>query len=415
MGYTNAVDTVVASLFVARSQADEQETIDQIDRAIHRIIDEWGHTGTVPSSDDPEQGSDAAGSGAADLHTETVPTLPRFAGELSVGLLLHDTDTGAILDANPAAEELYGYSAAKLREISVGEFSSEAPRFSQGAAESRIQEAVQQGKQSFEWQVRRANGEVRWVQVTLSAASIRGGDCVLAEVHDITEYKSRERRLGLLYRIIRHNLRNDMNLVLAHAEELREALESDELESQAATILDVARGIGQMTDSVRVIERFASGASPDLAPRNLRTVVEEIVADLEGEAPNSSLSVSGDDDVFVAGDDGLEMALREAIGNAVEHSPDEQTAVSVTIRADNPRPRAIAEIADENPRIPEMERNAILDHYDGSTTDHGSGVGLFVSKWCAESLGGDMEIRENEPKGNILRFVFPRLSSPTDR
>lgn len=341
-------------------------------------------------------------------------TLPDFADELSAGLLLHDCETGAILDANKAAEDLYGYSTTELREMGVGEFSSEAPRFSQEAAETRIRETVEQGEQSFEWLVKRATGEVRWIHVTLSVCEILNDRCVLAEVYDINEYKSRERRLGLLYRIIRHNLRNRMNLVLAHGEELKQALDADELETQAATILDVASDVGQMTESVQAIERVASGASTNLSPRNLRTVVNEIIADLDGEDSDTAISVSGDDEVFVAGNEGLERALREAIENAVEHSPDEPTEVTVTIRAGNSGPRAFVEIADENPRIPEMERNALLDHYDGSVTDHGTGVGLFVSKWCAESLGGDVEIRENEPEGNVVRFVFPLLTPSSD-
>ena len=109
-------------------------------------------------------------------------------------IVVHDANTGAILDANRTAEEMYGYSAAELCRMTGGVTKGEAPAM-RGEGLRRIRLAVTAGPQIFEWQSRKKSGEFFWMEVALRAITIGGAGRVLAVVRDITERKRAEEAL----------------------------------------------------------------------------------------------------------------------------------------------------------------------------------------------------------------------------
>ncbi|MFC6906710.1 PAS domain-containing protein [Halalkalicoccus tibetensis] len=59
------------------------------------------------------------------------------------GILVHDAETGAILDANQAAEHLYGYSSNELTNMHISDFSADHPAYSQEEVSVRLIKHVQ--------------------------------------------------------------------------------------------------------------------------------------------------------------------------------------------------------------------------------------------------------------------------------
>ncbi len=168
--------------------------------------------------------------------SDTVRLPPEF-DDLGVGILLHDPDTGSILDTNERVEHLYGYPAVELQTMEVSEFIAPSADFSQEDAIERIRATAEGDSHAFERQIERSNGEIRQVRVRLSPTTLGETTYVLAEIRDISAYKARERRLRLLSRVIRHNLRNEMNILIGHANQLKNALEDASLADTADTVL----------------------------------------------------------------------------------------------------------------------------------------------------------------------------------
>ncbi|WP_336337799.1 HAMP domain-containing sensor histidine kinase [Haloarcula brevis] len=336
--------------------------------------------------------------------------LPDFAELLDVTLLLHDPETDAILDANAAAESLYGYTRAELRDLTVGDISTESPRFSRDKAVEAIHAAATGDRPAFEWQIRRADSEMRWVTVRLRPFAPADETLVLAEIQDITEFKKRARRLQLLNRIIRHNLRNEMTVVMGHAESLERALEDEDYERQAEIIQDVAEDVGGMTRSVAQIEDIATNDASDFTPTDVPAVLERLADEFESGYPHATVSVDADETARIAADRGFEYGLEHAIENALEHHDGSNPEVRLEATVETEPPRVVVRIVDDGPPIPQREIDAIDADVEFSEIHHGTGVGLFVMQWCAESLGGSLEIRENEPRGNVAEFTVPMLS-----
>lgn len=131
---------------------------------------------------------------------------------VSDGLVVHDPDTGEIRDVNERFCEMNGYDREKL----VGETIDlvTGPDHAYEDAQGRIEAARERGSQLFEWRNQRKDGETFPVEVHLSVVDVRGDECVLGSVRDVTEQRRLERRLSeILDRI-------DEAIFMARADEL---------------------------------------------------------------------------------------------------------------------------------------------------------------------------------------------------
>jgi len=115
-------------------------------------------------------------------------------------IFVHDIQTGAFLDVNSIGCEMFGYSLAEMRRLSIGEISLGEPPFTQQDAVLRFRKAAEEGPQLFQWLCRKKSGENFWVEVSLRRACIDEEDRVLAVVRDITDHKRAEEEIAKLAR-----------------------------------------------------------------------------------------------------------------------------------------------------------------------------------------------------------------------
>jgi PAS domain S-box-containing protein len=338
--------------------------------------------------------------------------LPDAFDDLDVGINLHDPCGEEILDANTRLTELYGYSIAELRSMTVEDYTAPSTRFTQAEASRLIREAAAGEPQSFEWQIQRANDELRWIRVNLKATEIDGEACVLAEVQDITEYRTRERRLRLLSRIVRHNLRNKTNVLMGYADRVRQAVEDDTVEREIQTILDITSEVGGLSESVKQIEQIAEPTATERSPTDLRAVARSLVDDVRTEYPAATVSLDAPDSVWVIADEGVRYAVNHALRNAIEHNDRDAPTVTVGVDSSGERGHGRVRIEDDGPSIPEIETSVLKEDVETSSTYHGAGVGLWVMQWCVDSLGGELSFSENAPRGNVVTISLPRAEDP---
>lgn len=134
-------------------------------------------------------------------------------------IFVHDVATGAVVDANRAAETLTGYGVGELRRLDVGAFSATAEGFTLPAALDRLQRAQREGRQIFEWRLQRRDGSLVWVEVSLQPAVIGGEPRLLAVVRDLDERK----RIAAERAAVESRLR----IVLAHSPVILFALDRE--------------------------------------------------------------------------------------------------------------------------------------------------------------------------------------------
>ncbi|HRO36931.1 PAS domain S-box protein [Thauera sp.] len=103
-------------------------------------------------------------------------------------MLILDPESGRILDANPAAEEFYGWSKETLKSMQIGDINTLSPQ----ALLLELKAAHAEERKHFEFRHRRADGSIRDVEVHSGPTEDGNRSVVFSIVHDITERKRAE-------------------------------------------------------------------------------------------------------------------------------------------------------------------------------------------------------------------------------
>jgi PAS domain S-box-containing protein len=225
---------------------------------------------------------------------------------------------------------------------------------------------------------------------------------LLVSLHDVTEHDLREQRLAVLNRVLRHNLRNKVEVVKSHAEVLGQHHEN----GHAETIVDTADAIADLGQSARTIDQFVS-----CSQASSMVDVVEAVRTTVNETATDGVTVSFDlpeRATVETNSEALHGALDSAVENAVTYA---ESGIEITVSEGETSYEVT--IADDGPGIPEAEL-ASLDDGTETALEHGTGLGLWQLKWAVTTMGGELDFETDD--GTTVRFTVPHgYRQPTDQ
>ncbi|NLV10190.1 PAS domain S-box protein [Halomicrobium mukohataei] len=200
---------------------------------------------------------------------------------------------------------------------------------------------------------------------------------------DITEQRERQRRLEVLNRVLRHNLRNDMTVILGTAEELVGRADDEEHRTLLKRLLRKAEGVVSLSDRAREIEAAVRRDPATTDSVSVPDIVESVVDELATEHPEATLRTDCDPVPPIA-DPRLRTALYETVQNALEHNETPTVSVDVTADAES----VCIRIEDDGSGIPADELAVVTGDAEITQLTHGTGLGLWLITWLIESYGG---------------------------
>jgi len=121
----------------------------------------------------------------------------------SIGLAVHDVDSGEMIDANRHLYETLGHDPDETADLTLRDVCADEEPYTAGHARETIQSLGESERETLEWRCRSADGETLWVEVTLRRARIGGRDRILAATKDVDERKRRQRRTDRLQQVTR--------------------------------------------------------------------------------------------------------------------------------------------------------------------------------------------------------------------
>ncbi|MFB6173032.1 MAG: PAS domain S-box protein, partial [Halobacteriales archaeon] len=139
---------------------------------------------------------------------------------------------------------------------------------------------------------------------------------------DLTDITRHQRRLRVINRVLRHNLRNTANVITGHTTRLLDAFDGATAEETdvAATIERAAARLETLTREAADIERILNGGDEgfeiDCVP-----LVAQIAADYRRRAPAAAIETDHPESMRVAADTRLRVAVESLVENAIEHNP----------------------------------------------------------------------------------------------
>jgi len=197
-------------------------------------------------------------------------------------------------------------------------------------------------------------------------------------LRDVTERELREQRLAVLNRVLRHNLRNEVDVVKSHAELL------DERDAPVAPIIDAADTIASLGHQAHRIDQYVSQSTDDVTV-DLEALARSVLGTLDVDETDVLISVeSPSEATLTTNRRAVVGALESALDNAVEYAE-----TSVTVSFDPQPDGCVVRVSDDGPGIPDWEL-ASLDAGTESQLQHSTGLGLWQLKWAVTALNGDL-------------------------
>jgi PAS domain S-box-containing protein len=299
-------------------------------------------------------------------------------------IFLLDIDDETIVDANPQAEALLGYSRDELlSSISISDIHpNDMDQYRDFL--TRIHSKDTGGRNEFQCVTK--SGEAKTCEISVSSTDFDDDRYLIAIVRDISERKDYERRLEQFASIISHDLRNPLTVAEGRLQLSQEDCDSRHLEAIERAHERMRSLITDLLTVSREGESLATVEWVDLS---------SLVTDCWANVGTDAASLVVDTDRSVAADESrLRQVFENVFRNAVEHGgPD----VTVTV---GELPDGIY-VEDDGPGIPDADRERVFEA-GYSTSADGTGLGLRIVEEVIEAH--DWQIRVTEGSEGGTRF-----------
>jgi signal transduction histidine kinase len=218
---------------------------------------------------------------------------------------------------------------------------------------------------------------------------------------DITTERRRRQRIQVLNRVLRHNLRNSLVVARGRLDVLPE--EHVSLEENIPKIQERLNHLLNLGSKAGTIEEILDADIVVETPRQLTKIVRMAIEEVEKEHDTPDIEIRGPDHIETTINPLiLDAVLTELVENAVEHASDADITIEVLEDGGGIR------VSDTGPGIPENER-AVFVTGEETALQHGSGIGLWLAKWGAGRIGGELTVDTGDSGTDILVSLPPDL------
>jgi PAS domain S-box-containing protein len=324
-------------------------------------------------------------------------------------LWLFSGDWSELLFVNPAYEELYGQPVERLENDPEAFF--ETIHSQDRPAVREAMDRVSAGESTdMEYRVGHGDdgdGEL-WIWAQAEPILEDGEVVRIAGFsRDVTQRHRRERQLYVMDNLLRHNLRNDLTVILGNAQIIEEQVL--EVADRTAVIRRTGEGLLETAEKEReVIEVLTGDATPG------PVVVPEAVADaarvVRERYPEAVIDVSTPEEPARATAhalDELRAVVVELLENSIRHSRGDRPVAEVAVAVSPDGETVALVVADEAPAIPDAEAAVLRGDHEMDDIYHSSGLGLWLVYWVVELSDGDLFVSPDDG-ANTVRIELPR-------
>jgi PAS domain S-box-containing protein len=314
-----------------------------------------------------------------------------------------------VQSVNSAFEDVFGYDPAAVLGESLNEYILlPEQRDSAETLDRRSTDEIVQAE------VRRltADGPRQFLFRGLSYTDENGDEYGFGIYTDITEQQMRHRQLEVLNRVLRHNLRNDLNVIVGYADQIAADASSEATveyaESLAATAGDLVDLSNKAREAEQLLDRGNESSWVDACG-----MVESVVAAARDGNGDATIEFDAPAEAYVAGDERLRVAVENVLQNAIEHNDGERPRVRVTVDGSVDGERVAVRVADDGPGIPEHEQAVVTGEAEITPLQHASGLGLWLVAWIVDAYGGTVTFGDSDLGGAEVSLLLPRLQRNT--
>ncbi len=337
-----------------------------------------------------------------------------FFEQAADSILVIDPLTMTIIDFNKNAHESLGYTKEEFGKLHIWEIDAFEDK---AKVEALIMEIAEKGSLVFEKKHKTKSGEVIDVRISSIIVSIRDRLTNQWIITDISEERRAQEELvvsekrneairlqhgkeiDLYDSIIRHDLTNDLGLILSYIEAVQMMLGSPD-EEVASFLISALATIERMTNLLK-----SFGRPQEVREVDIVEFIKAIADEAQEAEKNLQISVrykKGVKDIRIAAGGLLALVFMNLFRNAAQHAG-ESPMVEVQVS----KIESLIEIimADNGPGVPKEFQKKLFARGISSKGEAG-GLGLHLSRQIIERTGGSIELIKST-KGATFQIRLP--------
>ncbi|AQL42979.1 hypothetical protein BV210_09745 [Halorientalis sp. IM1011] len=336
---------------------------------------------------------------------------------VSDGVYVFDTD-GTIEYVNPRITEVTGIDRERWLGNTARVFAEESVSGPEPVEqfERAFEAFVESGDDRTQLDLESPNGIFGVIEVRLSAVRFDGElRKVIGTVRDISERVEHQRQLAerteqleVLNRVVRHDIRNDMTVVLAWLEAL-EAHVGEDGRDALERIARASEHVVELTEIARDhVDVVVGDGEIEPEPTDLADTLGTEIEKHRESYPHATVEIEGElPDTRVAADGMLPSVFRNLLNNAVQHNDGQSPTVTVSAERDAEVVRV--RVADDGPGVPDGQKETIFGKDEKGLESPGSGIGLYLVYSLVDSYGGSVwvEDRADDESGAVFVVELP--------
>jgi len=219
--------------------------------------------------------------------------------------------------------------------------------------------------------------------------------------------------VGRLGSAIAHEIRNPLNYINLTLDHLRSKFVPEDQEKKPVfekLVTQIKAEVARIDQQISDFLNYSRPANVNLKPLSARTVIEDSLRIVEGQAAenNIRISVVEHEDVpsVMADPEFLRSVFNNLFINAVQSMGQEGGSLNVKIRPDNEPEFVRIEIADTGAGISQENLSKIFEPYF-STKETGTGLGLAIVQKIVETHHGTIEVASKQGEGTTFTVKLP--------
>lgn len=329
------------------------------------------------------------------------------------GIMVRDLRTGATVDVNQRACELFGRTREELFALGIGDLSSGENGYNAETAAAMIRDPAQSGT-LHEWHVRHRDGRAFWIEVNLQHTEIGGERYAIMVARDITLRRKMEETLRMSERMsaigglvagVAHEVRNPLFGISATLDAFE--AEFGKSEETAEYMATLHRDVARLTRLMEDLLQYGTARPLTRSVQALEPVIAEALRVCAAEARERSVRIEtriAQPLPAVAIDaDRILQVLKNVIENAINFSPDGE-AVKVDARRENGS--VVVAVSDNGSGFLEQDVPHLFEPFF-TRRRGGSGLGLAIVQKIVTEHGGEVIARNGKGGGARIDVRLP--------
>lgn len=329
--------------------------------------------------------------------------------------------SGTIEKVNPAAERIFGYSAAQLLRRDISTIIDIAPGDGPFLERIGLRDGELLKTELLDLVGHSSTGGDISLDIALGTMTLPDGIHIVLALRDATARREVERLKDDFISTVSHELRTPLTSVVGSLTLLRSGA-AGALPAEAQRLAEIAETNSQrlirLINDILDIDQIRKGKMAfDYAVIDLRDVMTKAGQAMQGLADRRSIRIdsrSPSVPVMACADgDRLVQVAGNLLSNAIKFSPEGSTVLFELIEGNDDH---VIQITDQGPGIDPDFASSIFNRFArGARPDRqliaGTGLGLAISREIVRSHGGDISFENRRQGGARFAFSIPRDSA----